>query len=95
MRRTVVLLATMVLTLLLASGVALAVTKIGTDGPDHLKGTNGDDHLIGKGGNDILNSLAGDNNLVGGPGKDVVVGGKSCCDQSDFSGGDKNLSVGT
>ena len=34
MRRTVLLLATMVLTLLVASGVALAVTKIGTDGPD-------------------------------------------------------------
>jgi hypothetical protein len=29
-------LATMALTLLVASGVALAVTKIGTDGSDHL-----------------------------------------------------------
>ena len=57
MRRTILLLATMALTLLVASGVALAVTKIGTDGPDTLRGTNGDDNLIGKGGNDDLYAL--------------------------------------
>jgi hypothetical protein len=34
MRRTILLLATMSLTLLVASGVAWAVTKIGADGPD-------------------------------------------------------------
>jgi hypothetical protein len=50
MRRTILLLATMALTLLVASGVALAVTKIGTDGPDTLRGTNGDDNLLGRGG---------------------------------------------
>ena len=91
MRRTMLLLSAMVLTLLVASGVAWVVTKIGTDGPDHLRGTNGDDNLLGRGGNDILNALAGDDNLLGGRGKDVVVGGKSCCDRGDFSGGDKNL----
>src|SRR5215218_3268272 len=91
MRRTMLLVATMALTLLVASGVALAVTKIGTNGPDHLRGTNGDDILIGRGGNDVLNSLAGHDELLGGRGKDVVVGGKSCCDESDFSGGNKNL----
>src|ERR671911_864783 len=73
MRRTTVLLTTMALTLLVASGVALAVTKIGTDGPDTLRGTNGDDNLIGKGGNDDLYALNGRDTLVGGPGKDVVV----------------------
>ena len=73
MRRTIVLLATMALTLLVASGVALAVTKIGTDGPDTLRGTNGDDNLIGKGGNDDLYALNGRDTLVGGPGKDVVA----------------------
>jgi hypothetical protein len=57
MRRTIVLLVTMALTLLVASGVALAVTKIGTDGPDTLWGTNGADKLIGKGGNDKLWAL--------------------------------------
>ena len=73
MRRTTVLLTTMALTLLVASGVALAVTKIGTDGPDTLRGTNGDDNLIGKGGNDDLYALNGRDTLVGGPGKDVVA----------------------
>jgi hypothetical protein len=75
MRRTILLLATMALTLLMASGVALAVNKIGTDGPDTLKGTNGDDNLLGLGGNDRLFSLAGKDQLLGGPGKDVVIGG--------------------
>ena len=73
MRRTIVLLATMALTVLVASGVALAVTKIGTDGPDTLRGTNGDDNLIGKGGNDDLYALNGRDTLVGGPGKDIVA----------------------
>ena len=40
MRRTILLMATMALTLLVASGVALAVTRIGTDGPDTLQGSN-------------------------------------------------------
>jgi Ca2+-binding RTX toxin-like protein len=94
MRRTILLVATMALTLLVASGVALAVNKIGTDGPDTLRGTDGADNLLGLGGNDILFSLAGRDNLLGGPGKDVVWGGRivgSCCQDNDFSGGDKNV----
>ena len=87
MRRTIVLLATMALTLLVASGVALAVTRIGTDGPDTLRGTKGDDNLIGKGANDTLLSLAGDDTLLGGPGKDVVNGGSF----AEPLAGNKNL----
>ncbi len=75
MRRTILLMATMALTLLVASGVALAVTRIGTEGPDTLRGTNGADTLIGKGGNDILLALAGNDTLLGGSGKDIVNGG--------------------
>ena len=75
MRRTIVMLATVALTLLVASGVALAVTRIGTDGPDTLRGTKGNDDLIGKGGNDKLLALAGNDTLLGGPGKDTVNGG--------------------
>ncbi len=73
--------------------MALAVTKIGTDGPDTLRGTNGADTLIGKGGNDVLFALRGNDTLLGGPGKDIVWGGKACCggSLSDYSGGDKNL----
>src|ERR671913_371517 len=73
MRRTILLVATMALTLLVASGVAWAVNKIGTDGPDTLRGTNGDNNLIGKGGNDRLYALNGRDTLVGGPGKDIVA----------------------
>jgi Ca2+-binding RTX toxin-like protein len=89
MRRTIVLLATMALTLLVASGVALAVNKIGTNGPDTLRGTNGNDTLIGKGGDDILLSLRGRDNLLGGPGKDCLL----CVTASlnNNTGGDKIL----
>ena len=73
--------------LVMASGVALAVTKIGTDGPDTLRGTNGDDTLIGKGGNDNLFGLRGSDNLLGGEGKDNVLGGG----ERRPRGGDKNL----
>src|SRR5215216_3228369 len=75
MRRTILLLATTAVTLLMASGVALAVNKIGTNGPDTLRGTNGADTLVGVGGNDELYALGGRDNLLGGPGKDVVLGG--------------------
>jgi hypothetical protein len=75
MRRVALVLATMALALLLTSGVAWAVNKIGTDGPDTLWGTNRDDNLSGRGGNDDLFGLGGRDNLVGGAGKDVVLGG--------------------
>jgi Ca2+-binding RTX toxin-like protein len=87
MRRTILLLATMALTLLVASGVALAVTRIGTNGPDTLRGTNRADNLLGNGGNDILLGLAGNDQLLGGPGKDIVNGGNLA---RPFKG-DKNL----
>ena len=74
-RRVVLVLAATALTLLLASGVAWAVNKIGTNGPDTLRGTNGADNLSGRGGNDDIFGLGGRDNLVGGAGKDVVLGG--------------------
>jgi Ca2+-binding RTX toxin-like protein len=72
MRRVILLLTVMAATLVLASGVALALTKIGTNGPDTLRGTNGNDNLLGKGGNDRLFALNGRDTLLGGPGKDWV-----------------------
>jgi Ca2+-binding RTX toxin-like protein len=86
-RRTILLVAMMVLTVLVASGVALAVTKIGTDGPDTLRGTNGADNLLGNGANDVLFALGGKDNLVGAEGKDWVLGG----DERRPFGGDKTL----
>lgn len=76
--------------LVLGSGVAWAVNKIGTDGPDTLRGTNGADNLLGLGGNDKLFALAGKDNLQGGDGKDLVLGGN----KRHPSGGDKNLFSG-
>ena len=87
MRRLVLLLTVVLVTLVVASGVALAVTKIGTNGPDTLKGANGADKLLGKGGNDVLFSLAGRDSLLGEEGNDWILGGN---DQRPL-GGDKNL----
>jgi Ca2+-binding RTX toxin-like protein len=87
MRRVVLVLAAMALALLLASGVAWAVNKIGTDGPDTLRGTNRADNLLGEGGNDVLFALGGRDNLLGGPGKDWVLGGN----ERRAFGGNKNL----
>src|SRR5215203_6984641 len=75
MRRTILLVASIALSLLVASGIALAVNKVGTEARDFLKGTDGADHLVGRGGNDRIFSLAGKDTLIGGPGKDVVWGG--------------------
>jgi Ca2+-binding RTX toxin-like protein len=86
MRRTILLVVTMILTLLVASGVAWAVNKIGTDGPDTLRGTNGADNLLGKGGNDRLFALDGRDTLLGGPGKDWLD-----TNPPGWSRGDKNL----
>ncbi|HET6662467.1 MAG TPA: hypothetical protein VFH16_21365 [Rubrobacter sp.] len=41
MRRIMVLVAATALTVLVTSGAALAVTRIGTDGPDTLRGPTG------------------------------------------------------
>jgi Ca2+-binding RTX toxin-like protein len=54
MRRVILLLTVMAMTLVVASGVAWAVTKIGTNGPDTLEGTIRADNLLGRGGNDVL-----------------------------------------
>jgi len=77
MRRVILLLTVMAATLVLASGVALALTKIGTNGPDTLRGTNGNDNLLGKGGNDRLFALNGRDTLLGGgeEGNDLLFDG--------------------
>jgi RTX calcium-binding nonapeptide repeat (4 copies) len=87
MRRLILLLAMMAATLVVASGVALAVNKIGTNGSDTLKGTNGADTLIAKGGNDVLYALGGRDTLVGEEGKDWVLGGN----EQRPLGGNKSL----
>ena len=56
--KIILLVASIALAVVLASGVAWALTKIGTDGRDTLVGTNGVDTLVGKGGNDRIYGLA-------------------------------------
>ena len=88
------MLAAVALALVLASGVALAVNEVGTDGPDTLRGTNGADNLAGRGGNDAIFSLAGKDHVLGGPGKDFLLGGKLPRGLLRPLGGDKNISGG-
>ena len=90
MRRTVLLLTVMAACLVVASGVALAVNKVGTNGHDVLRGTDGEDNLLGKGGQDDLFGRGGSDNLAGGAGKDNVLGGNERPE-----GGDKNLDGGS
>lgn len=90
MRRIALILATTAVLVVAAGGVALAVSRVGTDGPDVLRGTDGKDNLLGLGGQDDLFGRGGNDNLLGGPGKDNVLGG----DERRSRGGDKNLSGG-
>ena len=71
-RRVILLLVVMATALVLASGLALAVNKIGTQGRDFLKGTGGADTVVGRGNEDRIFSLAGNDILTGGPGKDLL-----------------------
>ena len=48
MKRTLLLLSTMTLAVLLASGVALAGIRVGTDNAETITGTNLADHITGK-----------------------------------------------
>jgi len=93
MRRVVLAMAAMALALLLASGVAWAVTKVGGPGPDNLTGTNGADNLLGMGGDDMIFGLRGRDNLLGGSGDDTIIGGKRPA--TPLGGGSKNVYGGS
>jgi hypothetical protein len=90
MRRLILLLSLMAVTLVVASGVALAIARSGGPGNDTLRGTNGPDVLSGNGGNDVLLGLRGADALAGGQGRDAVLGG----DELGPQAGDRTLSGG-
>jgi Ca2+-binding RTX toxin-like protein len=78
MRRLILLLTMMAATLVVASGVALAlaVVRVGTNGTDVLLGTQRPDKLLAKGGNDTVLGRGGDDEeLSGGKGNDRILGG--------------------
>lgn len=93
-RRLAVLLAAVGFAVLVASGVALAENRVGTDGNDTIRGTGEDDNLLGRGGNDTIYGLGGgdtvggeedDDELYGGDGNDRVVGASG---SDQISGGE-------
>ncbi len=101
MRRTILLLVIMSLTLLLASGVALAVNQIdcsdnpaplcvGTPDSDEIKGTDtrddtGNDLVKARAGNDVVQSGAGSDLVYGQRGADLLRAGQ--CDNDRMVGG--------
>jgi Ca2+-binding RTX toxin-like protein len=83
MRRILVLLATMVMGVLLASGVALAAnitcpqvggTCTGTANNDQITGSLLDDQIQALGGRDEVNARSGDDEVDGGRGSDDIFG---------------------
>lgn len=75
MRRGVLLLASVVLAMLLASGVAYAAVIRGTNGDDNrLNGTPRSDSIYGLAGDDGLRGYASGDTLDGGPGGDHLRG---------------------
>ena len=74
--RRITLLATAIgVAMLLASGVALAATFDGTDGPDTFVGTDGPDDIRGRAGNDNLSGAGGIDRVRGDGGNDTLSGG--------------------
>ncbi len=84
MRRVVLLLTVISVALLLASGVALAVSKSGGNGDDLLKGTNDRDTISGGGGDDLIYGKGASDQLYGNSGADEVHGNRG--DDELFSG---------
>jgi len=70
--------------LLLASGVALAVSKSGGNGDDVLKGTDGRDTISGGGGDDLIYGKDERDRLYGDSGADEVHGNRG--DDQIFGG---------
>ena len=97
MGRTTLLLMVMVLTtLLLASGVALAVTREGTPRDDTLRGTNGSDQIDGKAGDDYIDGRRGPDTLAGSRGDDRLIDGpvrEFALDVLDGGAGNDQLAV--
>lgn len=91
MRRTIMLLTVMGLTLVLSSTIALAAVKIGTDAAEKIVGTDGNDQINGKGGDDRTVGRAGNDIFyyADGFGVDTLVdtSGKDTMSFSTLSAG--------
>jgi Ca2+-binding RTX toxin-like protein len=77
-KRTILLLSVMMATLIAASGVALAVSKVcpsGSTQSNPCSGTTAIDTLLGTSGVDYIKGLAGNDKISGGAGNDTTDGG--------------------
>jgi Ca2+-binding RTX toxin-like protein len=98
MTRTTLVLVVAAAALLLASGVALAVTRQCKDGvacngtkePDKLIGTDLQNFMYGKGGDDRLIAKGSSDYLYGGGGADRLFGGPSATGADFLYGGPSN-----
>jgi hypothetical protein len=102
-KKAILLLAMMAAALLVASGVALAATRvyckvdvpcIGTLGDDEIRGTASNDNIKGLDGNDTIYGNSGNDSIYGGSGIDLVFGYSG----NDFiygSGGNDTISGGS
>jgi hypothetical protein len=98
MTRTMLVLVVAAAALLLASGVALAVTRQCRDGvtcngtkeSDNLIGTDLQNFMYGKGGDDRLTGKDSSDHLYGGPGADRLFGGPSAVGADFIYGGPGN-----
>jgi Ca2+-binding RTX toxin-like protein len=72
MRKTILVLTSVDLAVLLAGGVALAANIKGTGGNDVLEGTPSRDVLIPFDGNDTLRGGRGNDVIYGGAGRDLI-----------------------
>jgi Ca2+-binding RTX toxin-like protein len=84
-RRTIVLLASITLTLVLASGVALAATVNCVAGASECTGTPNPDTINGSTDADFIYGLAGADNMRGNEGADYLQGDRG----ADHLGGDE------
>ncbi len=82
MRKTVLLLASMALTVLLTSGVAAAITLVRCDG-GICRGTQGVDRIEGTQRVDEIYAYSSDDEITGGDGTDRIYGGSG---QDDILG---------
>jgi Ca2+-binding RTX toxin-like protein len=72
MRRMTILVVALGLILVLFAGTALAVVKVGNDGPNRLVGTAQNDTLRGMGGADTIIGKGDSDRLYGGRGRDHI-----------------------
>jgi hypothetical protein len=89
-RKTILLLASTALIVLLASGVALAAIRTGDDERNDIFGTNRADALLGRGGNDFMSGRDGALMLLGEERHDVLIRGYGA---DRLQGGDEDDAI--